>query len=157
VGERIVALLGGSALHVAPGAMPLYHAAAVMASNYVTGLIDAAAILMKAAGIGERTALGALAPLIRAGVENTLALGPEQALTGPIERGDLETVRLHLRSLSALAPSVSGLLPVRGSGTFWSWPGGAGCRGEGPPRRGAAAGRKVAGMLKSASASPISK
>jgi predicted short-subunit dehydrogenase-like oxidoreductase (DUF2520 family) len=108
-GERIVALLGGSALHVAPGAMPLYHAAAVMASNYVTGLIDAAAILMKAAGIGERTALGALAPLIRAGVENTLALGPEQALTGPIERGDLETVRLHLRSLSALAPSVSGL------------------------------------------------
>jgi predicted short-subunit dehydrogenase-like oxidoreductase (DUF2520 family) len=107
--ERIVTLLGGTALHIAPGAMPLYHAAAAMASNYVTGLIDAAAILMKAAGIDERTALGALAPLIRAGVENALALGPERALTGPIERGDVETVRLHLRSFAAVPPSASGL------------------------------------------------
>lgn len=107
--ECIVALLGGTALPIAPGSMPLYHAAAVMASNYVTGLIDAAAILMKTAGIDEETALGALGPLIRAGVENALALGPERALTGPIERGDVETVRRHLWSLAAAPPSVSGL------------------------------------------------
>ena len=108
-GERIVALLDGTVLHIAPGAMPRYHAAAVMASNYVAGLIDAAAMLMKAAGIDEKTALDALGPLIYAGVANALALGPEKALTGPIERGDAETVRRHLRSLGATPPSVSGL------------------------------------------------
>ena len=108
-GERIVALLDGTALHIEPAQMPIYHAAAVMASNYITGLIDAAAILMKTAGIDEKTALKALGPLIRAGVENTLALGPAKALTGPIERGDVETVRRHLRSLEATAPSASSL------------------------------------------------
>jgi predicted short-subunit dehydrogenase-like oxidoreductase (DUF2520 family) len=108
-GEAIAALLEGTALRIAPDHMPLYHAAAVMASNYVTGLLDAAAILMKTAGIGEQTALGALGPLVRAGVNNTLALGPEKSLTGPIERGDVETVRRHLGSLAAAPPSVSGL------------------------------------------------
>jgi predicted short-subunit dehydrogenase-like oxidoreductase (DUF2520 family) len=108
-GERIIKLLGGTVLQVAPGSMPVYHAAAVMASNYVAGLIDAAAILMRAAGIDEKAALDALGPLIYAGVANALALGPEKALTGPIERGDADTVRRHLRSLAAAPPSVSGL------------------------------------------------
>ncbi len=108
-GERIATLLEGTALHIAQGSMPLYHAAAVLASNCVTGQIDAAAILMKAAGIDEAAALGALGPLIRAAVENTLELGPKNALTGPIERGDTETVRRHLRSIDAATPSVSSL------------------------------------------------
>ncbi len=108
-GERIVKVLGGTALHVAPGSMPLYHAAAVMASNYVAGLLDAAAILMKAAGIEEKAALDALGPLVYAGVANALALGPEKALTGPIERGDAETVRRHLWSLATAPPSVDSL------------------------------------------------
>ena len=108
-GERIVKLLGGTALQVSPGSMPLYHAAAVMASNYVAGLIDAAAILMRAAGIDEKAALDALGPLVYAGVANALALGPEKALTGPIERGDAETVRRHLPSLAAAPPSVGSL------------------------------------------------
>lgn len=110
----ICGLLGGVSLRIAPGGMPLYHAAAVMASNNVTGLIDAAVILMKAAGIDEKTALGALGPLVRAGVENTLALGPGAALTGPIERGDVETVRRHLRSFADVPPSVAGLYRAAG-------------------------------------------
>jgi predicted short-subunit dehydrogenase-like oxidoreductase (DUF2520 family) len=108
-GERIAAVLDGVTLPVAPEAMPLYHAAAAMASNYVIGLIDAAAILMGAAGIEEATALGALAPLIEAAVRNAQALGPGRALTGPIERGDVDTVRRHLRGLAAAPPSVDGL------------------------------------------------
>ena len=112
--ERIVKLLGGTALHVAPDALPLYHAAAVMASNYVAGLLDAAAILMRAAGIDEKTALDALGPLVYAGVANALALGPEKALTGPIERGDADTVRRHLPSLAAAPRSVEGLYRAAG-------------------------------------------
>lgn len=105
----ICGLLGGTPLRVAPGLMPLYHAAAVMASNYVTSLVDAAVILMESAGIGGKTALGALGPLVRASIENSLALGPEKALTGPIERGDVETVRRHLGSLGGCPRSVSEL------------------------------------------------
>ncbi len=104
--ERICNLLNGKPLCIAPDRMPLYHAAAVMASNHVTGLLDAAVILMGAAGIGRQTALDALGPLVRASVENTLALGTADALTGPIRRGDIETVRRHLRSLAGVPLSV---------------------------------------------------
>ncbi len=97
--QRICTLLVGKSFAIAPDRMPLYHAAAVMASNYVTGVLDAAVILMGAAGIASETALDALAPLVRASVENTLASGTEKALTGPIRRGDIDTVRRHLRSL----------------------------------------------------------
>lgn len=106
---RICGLLGGTPLAVATGRMPLYHAAAVMASNYTTALIDAAVILMVAAGIDEKTALGALGPLVRASVENTLAMGPGHALTGPIQRGDVETLRRHIGSLAGVPGSVSEL------------------------------------------------
>ncbi|HEX8985956.1 MAG TPA: Rossmann-like and DUF2520 domain-containing protein [Bryobacteraceae bacterium] len=99
-GRQICALAGGKPLRIDPDRMPLYHAAAVMASNYVTGLLDAAVMLMRTAGVGERTALDALGPLVRVGVENTLASGAANALTGPICRGDVETVRRHLASLA---------------------------------------------------------
>jgi predicted short-subunit dehydrogenase-like oxidoreductase (DUF2520 family) len=111
---RICGLLGGTPLAVAPGRMPLYHAAAVMASNYTTALIDAAVILMVAAGIDEKTALGALGPLVRASVENTLAMGPGQALTGPIQRGDVETLRRHIGSLAGVSGSAGELYRAAG-------------------------------------------
>ena len=59
--------------------------AAVMASNYVVTLIDAAAILMQAAGVGEQEALQALERLTTASAAAAFARGPARALTGPIE------------------------------------------------------------------------
>jgi predicted short-subunit dehydrogenase-like oxidoreductase (DUF2520 family) len=100
---EIVRLLDGHALTIAPENRPLYHAAAVMASNYIVAMIDAAVILMGQAGVPREPALQALAPLIRASAKNALKAGPVQALTGPIERGDERTVAAHLR---ALDPSV---------------------------------------------------
>jgi predicted short-subunit dehydrogenase-like oxidoreductase (DUF2520 family) len=96
---EICGLLDGSALNIPPESRPLYHAAAVMASNYIMAMIDAAVILFKQSGVAEDQALAALAPMIRASVENTLAKGPVAALTGPIERGDQQTVASHLRAL----------------------------------------------------------
>lgn len=107
--HEIVALLGGEALEIRPEQQPLYHAAAVMASNYVAALADAAVILMREAGIGQARALRALAPLLMASAANSLALSPESALTGPIERGDVQTVEEHLRSLDR-APLTVGEL-----------------------------------------------
>jgi predicted short-subunit dehydrogenase-like oxidoreductase (DUF2520 family) len=71
-----------------------------MASNFIVGLLDAAAVLLRTAGLGEPEALRALAPLARASLDNTLALGPAEALTGPIQRGDIETVAAHWRALA---------------------------------------------------------
>ncbi len=99
VARRIVNPLGGSLLTVPVARRPLYHAAAVFASNYMAGLIAAAGRLMAQAGVPEDEALQAILPLARGSLENLGRLGPVRALTGPVSRGDLETVRLHLRTL----------------------------------------------------------
>lgn len=102
--ERIAMMLGGRALHIPADKRTLWHAAAVMAGNYVVALVDAAVMLMGAAGIAERDALAAIAPLVRASGSNALSLGPVQALTGPVERGDIDTVAMHCDALSAAPP-----------------------------------------------------
>jgi predicted short-subunit dehydrogenase-like oxidoreductase (DUF2520 family) len=113
--ERIAALVGGRALRIAADRRPLYHAAAVMASNYVVALIDAAAMLMGAAGIGADEALVALAPLVKASAANAIRLGPVRALTGPLERGDAATILAHCSALAAgIPPSVRGLYRAAG-------------------------------------------
>jgi predicted short-subunit dehydrogenase-like oxidoreductase (DUF2520 family) len=104
--EEIATILGGEILAIAPEDRPLYHAAAVMASNYLVALLDAAAILMGEAGISGEQALRALTPLIRASVENVLDAGPMRALTGPVERGDTGTVAAHLRALGGTPETV---------------------------------------------------
>ncbi len=107
--REIVALLGGEALEIRPEQQPFYHASAVMASNYVVALADAAVILMGEAGIDQSQALRALTPLLTASAANALALTPAGALTGPIERGDLQTIETHLRALNRAPQSVSEL------------------------------------------------
>ncbi len=98
--EEIARALDGMVLRIPPEKRALYHAAAVFASNYVTVLLDTAARLLSQAAIPERDALTALAPLARTAVENAVLRGPAQALTGPIARGDAETITAHLRALS---------------------------------------------------------
>jgi predicted short-subunit dehydrogenase-like oxidoreductase (DUF2520 family) len=99
--ERIVHACGGRALHIAPGGKPAYHAAAVFASNYAVALLGMAERLMEEAGVHAEEARTALAALAAGAVENVAARGPAAALTGPILRGDVETVALHLGRLSA--------------------------------------------------------
>lgn len=99
--ERIVRACGGHALHVAPGGKPAYHAAAVFASNYAVALLSVAERLMEQAGVPAAEARPALAALAAGAVENLGARGPAAALTGPIARGDVETVAMHLERLSA--------------------------------------------------------
>jgi predicted short-subunit dehydrogenase-like oxidoreductase (DUF2520 family) len=97
---QIAELLGGETLDIPPASRPLYHAAAVMASNYLVALVDAAAMLMSAAGVSQDKVLRALAPLIEASARNAIHLGPVAALTGPIQRGDLLSLSGHARALA---------------------------------------------------------
>ena len=95
----IVQRLDGTALRLAADDLPAYHAGAVLASNAVTAVVDAATVLMAQAGVPRRTALEAIGPLCRASVDNALRLGPAAALTGPVVRGDTGTVAAHLAAL----------------------------------------------------------
>jgi len=99
VARRLLSPLGASVFTVPVARRPLYHAAAVFASNFVAGLMGAAGRLMHQAGVPEDEALRAILPLARGSLGNLERLGTVRALTGPVSRGDVETVRVHLRTL----------------------------------------------------------
>jgi predicted short-subunit dehydrogenase-like oxidoreductase (DUF2520 family) len=99
--RRLVQDIAGVYREIETEGKCLYHAAAVMACNYLTALLDVAGELASRAGIDRGEALQALGPLVRTTVENTISLGPAQALTGPIARGDLQTVRNHLDAMAS--------------------------------------------------------
>ena len=100
-GRRLVNALGGLPLVIPPTLRPVYHAAAVMASNYVIALLAVAARLLEDASVDSANVLPALLPLVRGTLDNLEHLGIAAALTGPIPRGDADTIRLHLARLSA--------------------------------------------------------
>jgi predicted short-subunit dehydrogenase-like oxidoreductase (DUF2520 family) len=76
-----------------------YHAAAVMASNHLTAVLDGAGELMRMAGVPPTSVWAALGPLVRTSIENSLRYGPAESLTGPVVRGDSATVEAHLSVL----------------------------------------------------------
>jgi predicted short-subunit dehydrogenase-like oxidoreductase (DUF2520 family) len=97
--------LGMQPVEVADADRAAYHAAASLASNFLVALEAAAERLAATAGVDRET----LAPLVRATVENWAQVGPERALTGPIARGDEETVA---RQRAAVAERTPELLPL---------------------------------------------
>ncbi len=83
----------------------LYHASAVMASNYLVTLVDLAAGLWQGFETKER-AIRALLPLVRGTLDNIEYLGIPDCLTGPIARGDTSTVKRHLEAMVEDAPQA---------------------------------------------------
>lgn len=102
VAERVADDLMGEAFRLEDELRPLYHAAAVFASNDLVVLSDVAARLFAQAGVPDP--VRAMSALQRATLENVLEIGPERALTGPVVRGDGGTVQRNLDALSAHAP-----------------------------------------------------
>lgn len=96
---RLLSHLGSPWLEVPAIRRPLYHAAAVLASNYVTVLLDVSRGLMMRAGVPGPEARSALQTLVEGTVRNYAGIGEGSSLTGPVQRGDVDTVRLHLRTL----------------------------------------------------------
>jgi predicted short-subunit dehydrogenase-like oxidoreductase (DUF2520 family) len=98
-GDRAVAdiarSLGLRPFELADSDRGRYHAAAVIASNHLVALLGQVERLATTFSVPFE----AFAPLVRASVQNAFALGPADALTGPVARGDLATVEQHLRDL----------------------------------------------------------
>ena len=83
-----------------------YHAAAMLAAGGLVGLLDAIAELGRAAGLDERQALAVYLPLCRQAMANAENLGIDRALTGPLIRADVGTIRSHLGAVRQLAPAA---------------------------------------------------
>lgn len=114
-GRRIVNAIGGRAFVIPPAVRPLYHAAAVFASNYLVALTAIAARLLRQAGVPEDDIMPALLPLLRGTLDNVEDLGVSTALTGPVARADVDTVRLHL---ARVAPAERDLYRALGRETL---------------------------------------
>lgn len=91
--------LGNPVQSIPTDAKPLYHAAAVFASNHVVALAKVSMDLLMDCGFDESSALSAITPLLMGNVSNIANAGPTSALTGPIERNDTSTIQKHLDCL----------------------------------------------------------
>lgn len=99
----------GESLHIEANRLRYYHAGAVMASNALVAVLDAAIVLLARVGVEQQAALRAVGPLARASLDNALGHGPSVALTGPVARGDAATVALHREALREVDPTVARL------------------------------------------------
>lgn len=104
--RRFVAMLGGTAVEIEETQRTLYHAALCHVSNHLVTLLAGASNALTRAGVAEPEAL--IAPLVRAALENSADRGFD-ALSGPLLRGDAQTVASHI---SALAADFPALLPA---------------------------------------------
>lgn len=91
--------IGAEVVAIDPEFKSIYHSAAVFSSNYLVTLLDVALNAYEKAGIAPDTALRLMEPLVRGTVDNVFRLGPTDALTGPIARGDTATVTRQYRAV----------------------------------------------------------
>ena len=111
--DEIKALLEGSNLKftvVNSDVKTRYHGAAVLCSNLVVALIQAAEDELRICGFSEEQLSDAIAPLLLGNVNKVLNVGTKNALTGPIERNDVGTVKKHLDTFDGIDRDVYRIL-----------------------------------------------
>ncbi len=103
VAEALVVELGAEPVWVPELSRPLYHAALTVGANHLVTVVNDALDLLARSGVEHPARL--LGPLLSAALDNALRLG-DVALTGPVSRGDVATVRTHLATLARDAPET---------------------------------------------------
>lgn len=103
VAEVLVMEMGGEPVFIAEEYRGLYHAALASAANHLVTQVVEACDLLAIAGVANPARM--LGPLLSAALDNSLRLG-DAALTGPVARGDADTVASHLTALQAAAPEA---------------------------------------------------
>ena len=104
VAEALVVEMGGEPIWVPEQARARYHAALAFGANGLVTLVNAAMDLLREAGVADGRRL--IEPLLQASLENALRLG-DQALTGPVARGDAATVATHLETIAQVQLEVA--------------------------------------------------
>lgn len=98
--ETLFRDLGHTVLRIHTADKIKYHAAAAMISNDMVALLQTVLDLLGECGFGEKESTMLLQPIIRNTVSEMLERGPIEALTGPVERGDVSTVQQHMTALA---------------------------------------------------------
>lgn len=106
LGKELVTALDGSSFTIPTEKKGLYHSAASIVSNYLVTLLATAQELLMDCGINPDQAVQLLTPLMQSTLDNVKELGTEQGLTGPIARGDIETIKTHIECLKNGAPEL---------------------------------------------------
>lgn len=104
--KQVIEKMGGRYFELLPEHKKNHHLACVMAANYVITLMKIAADLLKPTGLERGEAKNILLPLMKNCLENIERQGLPHALTGPIVRGDIGTVKSHLSLLSDQHPEL---------------------------------------------------
>jgi predicted short-subunit dehydrogenase-like oxidoreductase (DUF2520 family) len=110
--------MNGNVISLKAGDKVLYHAAAVTLSNYLVTLMKTAADLWQSFGIPQEEAVQALLPLLKGTVNNIERVGIPGCLTGPIARGDVETIRKHVAAMENTHPESLSVYRVLGLNTL---------------------------------------
>ncbi|MDL1967909.1 MAG: DUF2520 domain-containing protein [Deltaproteobacteria bacterium] len=106
--------LGANCIPINTEDKTLYHAAAVIASNYLVTLLSLAFRLIEHAGISGSDTWKVLKPLIEGTLSNIEKAGITEALTGPVARGDIETVKRHIEAIGEKSPELLDLYNTLG-------------------------------------------
>lgn len=98
--RRLAGHVGARTIDIPAGGKPTYHAAAVFSANFPIVLAAIAAELMESIGVGAKSAESAVHSLMTGALANAAGKSPEEALTGPVVRGDAVMIRKHLEALA---------------------------------------------------------
>lgn len=101
--QHLCRAVGGLPLLLRPEQQALYHAAAVLSAGHVAALLDVAVHILIRVGLDRTSAEQSLLALTRSVLDNASQVGLTSALSGPVARGDLQTVAQHLHSLHRLS------------------------------------------------------
>ncbi len=112
--EAATTAIGGVPFIIQASRKALYHAAAVLSSNCLTALVQAAVEAWAEAGLTEEQALRISEPLVHNTIDNVYRMGPLKALTGPVVRGDREVVAGEMEALGAWKPESRELYRLLG-------------------------------------------
>jgi len=104
--KAMATALDGNWVELKAGDKVIYHAAAVIACNYMITLVKLATDLWQTFAIPPHQATQALLPLLRGTINNIDTIDIPQCLTGPIARGDTGTIKKHLNALQKTAPAI---------------------------------------------------
>ncbi|MEO0131594.1 MAG: Rossmann-like and DUF2520 domain-containing protein [candidate division WOR-3 bacterium] len=115
---KLINDLEANVIFLSPKDKPIYHLLLVIASNYLVSLMGAVKILGQKIRLPEKKLFRLLEPLVLSTWDNIKNLGLKNALSGPIERGDIATIQAHLKTLKKKAPELLPLYRVLGRETI---------------------------------------